>query len=100
MEKSDNIILKWMDKKYLKDLSINGLILAIMLFSFWVSMKGEFPNMTIFLVIVILCFVVITLFRAKHIYIGFAMMVIGGFMGYFCDLWGVGSIIVVLSLFM
>ena len=84
-------ITKWRERKYLIDISVMLIFLIIMCTTFYLCVRDGRPNLTVFLIVVICCFTAITLFIAKHIYIGLVMMVVGGLLGFFCDLWGVGN---------
>ncbi len=88
MEQFKETVFKLKEKKYIKDLIITAVFLAIMLVSFYFSVVGGAPNLIPFIIMVILCFTVITLFLARHIYIGLIMMVAGGMFGFFTDFWG------------
>ena len=91
MEQFKETILKLKERKYLIDLAIMLIILTVMCTAFYISVTNGSPNLTAFLTVVIICCVVITLFLAKHIYIGLVIMVVACLLGYFCDLWGVSN---------
>jgi len=91
MEQFKETVFKLKEKKYVKDLLITLAFLMIMLGSFYFSVVGGKPNLIPFIIMVILCFTVITLFLARHIYIGLIMMVAGGMFGFFTDFWGTSS---------
>jgi len=86
-----DIFLKWKDKKYLFDFILMMIFLAIMVSSFYFCVVGGRPNLIPFIIIVIICFTVITLFLAKHLYIGVVLMVVAGLFGFITDFWGTGN---------
>lgn len=91
MEQFRETVFKLKEKKYVKNILITTIFLAIMLVSFYFSVVGGRPNLIPFIIMVILCFTVITLFLARHIYIGLIMMVVGGMFGFFTDFWGTST---------
>lgn len=91
MSQNFEIITKWKDKKYLLDFLVLFTFLITMLTTFLLCVVNGQPNLIAFLIVVIACFSVITIFLAKHIYVGLVMMVIGGLFGFFTDFWGVGN---------
>ncbi|MHA1293243.1 MAG: hypothetical protein ACTSQJ_11325 [Promethearchaeota archaeon] len=91
MSQIKDIFLKWKGKKYLRDFLITLVFLAIMVGSFYFCVIGGRPNLIAFIIVVIICFTIITLFLARHIYIGLVMMIIGGLFGFLTDFWGVGN---------
>ncbi len=86
-----NSIFKWKEKKYIFDFATTIFFLTIMCLSFYLCVYSGAPNLIAFILVVIGCFTVITLFLAKHVYIGLIMMVIGGIFGLLTDLWGVST---------
>lgn len=91
MEPIRNTFIKWKDKKYWTDFLITFIFLTIMISMFYFSVSGGSPNLILFIIAVIICFVIITLFLARHVFIGLAMMFIGGFFGFFTDFWGTST---------
>ncbi|MHA1731285.1 MAG: hypothetical protein ACTSU5_05045 [Promethearchaeota archaeon] len=65
--------------------------LAIMIFSFYYCVVWDRPNLIAFLVVVVACFTIITIFLVGHVFIGLVMMVVGGLFGFLTDFWGVGN---------
>ncbi len=84
-------LLKWKDRKYRSRFLSILVFLVIMCTTFYLCVVNGAPNLIVFLVVVIACWGFIVLFLARHVLIGFVMMIAGGFFGYFCDLWGVGN---------
>jgi len=82
---------KWKEGKYLINFLIIILFLSIMVSSFYFCVVGGRPNLIPFIIIVIICFSIITVFLARHLFIGLIMMVIGGTFGFLTDFWGVGN---------
>ena len=92
MRLKDTILKFKDDKKYIKDFLITLIFLTIMVVTFYfcVAISGR-PNLFLFIIVVLICFSVITLFLARHILIGLIMMVAGGLFGFFTDFWGTGT---------
>ncbi|MHA1149408.1 MAG: hypothetical protein ACTSR8_14320 [Promethearchaeota archaeon] len=84
-------ILKFKERKYFINILIMLSFLTVMCTAFYISVTNGRPNLTLFLIVVIGCFTVITLFLARHLYIGLVIMIVALLLGYFCDLWGVGN---------
>jgi hypothetical protein len=91
MEQFKDTVFKLKKKKYIKDVVITLIFLTVMVSSFYFSVVGGAPNLIFFIIMVIFCFTIITLFLARHIYIGLVMMVYGGMFGFFTDFWGTGN---------
>lgn len=91
MQTLKDSIVKLKETKYIIDFLITFTFSAIMLGSFCFSVRGGTPNLIPFIIMVILCFTIITLFLARHIYIGLLMMIVGGTFGFFTDFWGTST---------
>jgi len=92
MKISDTFVKFKDDKKYLMDFFLTTIFLLAMVSTFYfsVAMSGR-PNLVLFIIVVLICFSIITLFLARHLLIGLVMMIIGGLFGFFTDFWGTGT---------
>lgn len=85
-------LTKWKEKKYLIDFLFIIAFMITMVSMFYISISGgATPNLIPFIIAVIICFTIITLFLAKHLFCGFVMMICGGMFGFLTDFWGTGT---------
>ena len=88
MHKSPSLIERWRVAPYLQRLAaVAGFYLVMSVAFYTAAING--PDLRSFIVVVLVCFSVITLFLVRHIYIGLLMMMVAGSMGWLTDIWGV-----------
>ncbi len=78
-------------KKTLIVIPVLIMLLVLISATFALIVVNGTVNLITFFILVVIYFSVILLFFAQHVYAGLVMMIVGGFFGYFCDLWGVGN---------
>ncbi len=91
MEQLKKTVLKWKNRTYLINFLITFAFLTVMIASFYFCVIGGKPNLIAFIIVVIICFTIITLFLARHIYAGIIMMLVAGIFGFITDFWGTGN---------
>lgn len=82
------LLSRWSSQPYRFRLGILVLFFLVMAASFYQgAMAG--PDMRVFLIVVVACFLVITLFLARHVFMGLLLMGVAGGLGWLADIWGV-----------
>jgi len=79
---------RWTRQPYLYRIGAVVFFFVVMAVSFYQGATAG-PDMRAFLIVVIACFLVITLFLARHVFMGLLLMGVAGGLGWLTDIWGV-----------
>jgi hypothetical protein len=84
------LLSRWSSPSYRYRLGSVVFFFLVMAASFYQgAMAG--PDMRAFLIVVVACFLVITLFLARHVFMGLLLMGVAGGLGWLTDIWGVSN---------